>query len=93
VIISALPMPARRSTLVTWLVLTGCTVLSWSESSSGRPSIPVILVMLSLTAIKSALIIASYMEISRAPRWLQMLGGTWVVVVFGMLGYILCVAA
>ncbi|SKV16295.1 Uncharacterised protein [Mycobacteroides abscessus subsp. abscessus] len=49
--------------------------------------------MLSLTAIKSALIIASYMEISRAPRWLQMLCGTWVVVVFGMLGYILCVAA
>ncbi|BBB42072.1 hypothetical protein MASB_26380 [Mycobacteroides abscessus subsp. bolletii BD] len=50
-IISALSMPARRGTLVTWLVLTGCTVLSWSESSSGRPSIPVILIVLSLAAI------------------------------------------
>ncbi len=92
-IISALSMPARRGTLVTWLVLTGCTVLSWSESSSGRPSIPVILIVLSLAAIKSALIIASYMEIGRAPRWLQMLCGTWAVAVFGILAYVLCAAA
>jgi len=77
-------------TMLTWVVLAGCTVLSWAESSSGRPATPVVLVVLSLTAIKTVLIIASYMEISHAPRWLQAVCATWVAVVFAMLTYLLC---
>lgn len=90
--ISAIRTHTGRTALPTWLVLTACTVLSWSESPSGRPSHPVILIVLALTAIKVALIIASYMEISRAPRWLQTLCGAWIMAVFGILTYTLCAA-
>lgn len=91
-IISTLTTRMRGIALPVWLILTACTVLSWSESSPGRPTIPLILLVLSLTAIKVALIIASYMEISRAPRWLQTLCATWGIVVFGVLTYTLCAA-
>ncbi|TDZ45460.1 cytochrome C oxidase subunit IV family protein [Mycobacteroides franklinii] len=91
-IISTLTTRMRGVALPTWLILAGCTVLSWSESPAGRPSTLVILIVLSLTAIKVALIIASYMEISRAPRWLQTLCAAWGIVVFGILTYTLCAA-
>lgn len=76
-------------TVLTWLALTGCTMLSWAESSAGRPAASVVLVVLALTAVKVVLIIASYMEISHAPRWLQAVCGTWVAVVFTMLACLL----
>ncbi|AYM42485.1 hypothetical protein BKG83_21690 [Mycobacteroides chelonae] len=91
--ISSLHTRVGRTALPTWLALTVCTVLSWSESSPVRPSNAVILIVLSLTAVKAVLIIASYMEINRAPRWLQTLCGTWIIVVFAILTYTLCVAA
>ncbi|WP_078315899.1 cytochrome C oxidase subunit IV family protein [Mycobacterium sp. D16Q16] len=51
---------------------------------------PATLIILALTAIKVALIVASCMEINRAPRWLQMLCGAWTMAVFGILAYTLC---
>ncbi len=79
---SSTRVAADRAVSITWLVLVSCTVVSWTESPAGRPSPAVTLIILLLTMVKVALIMASFMEIAHAPRWLQALCGTWVGVVF-----------
>lgn len=80
--ISSIRTPADRQVRIAWLVLVGCTLVSWTGSEEGHPSRWLTLAVLALAAVKVVVIIGSYMEISRAPRWLQALCGTWVTLVF-----------
>ncbi len=72
----------NRQVTIAWLVLVGCTLLSWTGSEGGHAARWLTAAVLGLTAVKVVVIIGSYMEISRAPRWLQAVCGTWVVSVF-----------
>ena len=79
-----------RAIAVTWFALVLCTVVSWTESTTGQLGKSIVLVVLSLTAAKVVMIMVSYMEIAWAPRWLQALCGGWAAVVFIGLSVILC---
>lgn len=73
--------PQRRTT-ITWLVLVAITVLAWwlSPGRAGRhvePSIGITCVVIALSAVKVRLIIANFMEVRTAPRWLRRATDAW----------------
>ncbi|WP_280338915.1 hypothetical protein [Nocardia neocaledoniensis] len=66
---------------VVWLVLVAATVASWSERTTVTTAGAA--VILALTAGKVMLVIGSYMEVAKAPRWLVLACGFWTTAVFG----------
>lgn len=63
-----------------WAALVLATVGSWTESL--RAASPAAVV--GLAALKVALIVFCYMEVGRAPRWLKLVCGAWIGIVFGI---------
>lgn len=83
--------PSWASTTVVWVTLVALTLASWTDSTFATASAVTAVVVIGLSAIKVVLVVASYMEIAEAPRWLQALCGLWFVAVFGTIsvGYLL----
>ncbi|MHA3020608.1 cytochrome C oxidase subunit IV family protein [Mycobacterium sp. BMJ-28] len=83
--------PGWAPATVVWATLVALTLASWTDSTFARASILTTIIVIGLSAFKVVLVVASYMEIAAAPRWLQALCGLWMVVVFGTicLGYLL----
>lgn len=69
--------------ILVWLLLLGSTIAAWLESSA--LTLTALMIMTGLALLKVVLVIYSYMEIGSAVRWLQLLCGLWVVLVFGMI--------
>lgn len=77
-----------RAVTQTWLLLVAITVGSWwlapaQYSDTLRASVPITVLVLALTLIKSRLIIRQFMEVRTAPRWLKLATDGWLVVLFG----------
>ncbi len=77
-----------RAVTQTWLLLVAITVGSWwlapaQYSETLRASVPITVLVLALTLIKSRLIIRQFMEVRTAPRWLKLATDGWLVVLFG----------
>ena len=66
-----------------WIILLVSTITAWLESSSYQMIAIIITIILAL--IKVILVIYSYMEVVGAARWLQILCGLWILVVFGVI--------
>ncbi|HSW15111.1 MAG TPA: cytochrome C oxidase subunit IV family protein [Solimonas sp.] len=65
-----------------WTVLVAITQVSVLESA--RPASAYVLVAIAgLTALKVALVIFSYMEVSRAPLWLKAACVAWITIALG----------
>ncbi|OMC37375.1 prokaryotic cytochrome C oxidase subunit IV family protein [Mycobacterium sp. GA-1841] len=78
----------ERAVTQTWLVLVAITVGSWwlapaQYSSTLAASVPITVLVLALTLVKSRLIIRQFMEVRTAPRWLKLATDGWLVVLFG----------
>jgi len=69
--------------VVVWIVLLVSTVTAWLESSNHNMIADIITIILAL--IKVILVIYSYMEVVGAARWLQILCGLWMLIVFGVI--------
>ena len=76
---SAFVTQQLKLTLV-WVVLILSTIGSWVESVS--VSVIVTMLIISLALLKVVLVISYYMEVGRSARWLKLLCGTWVIMVF-----------
>ncbi len=75
----ALPVKIMR----VWAALVLATVGSWTESlRAASPAI--VAAVVGLAALKVALIVFCYMEVGRAPRWLKLVCGAWIGIVFGI---------
>ena len=69
--------------LLVWAVLMVTTLSSWLYAGShGALSEGVMVMLIGLVALKVGLILAFFMEIASAPRWLQALCSVWLIVVF-----------
>jgi cell division protein FtsW (lipid II flippase) len=66
-----------------WIILLVSTITAWLESSNYQMIAIIITIILAL--IKVILVIYSYMEVVGAARWLQILCGLWILVVFGVI--------
>lgn len=67
-----------------WAALVLATVGSWTESlRAASPAI--VAAVVGLAALKVALIVFCYMEVGRAPRWLKLVCGAWIGIVFGII--------
>jgi Prokaryotic Cytochrome C oxidase subunit IV len=72
-----------------WLILSGITVVSWllgRTSHDGHRVVsntPITVAVLVIGAIKARLIIREFMEVRRAPTWLQRFTDIWLVVFWG----------
>lgn len=83
---SARPATARAMMWV-WVGLTAITIGSWwlapaHFTDTVEPSTPVTALVLTLTLIKSRLIIQYFMEVRTAPRWLKRATDVWLAAVF-----------
>ncbi|MGV0837614.1 cytochrome C oxidase subunit IV family protein [Mycolicibacterium thermoresistibile] len=79
---------AARAMTWSWIVLTAITIGSWwlapaHFKTTVDPSVPITVLVLALTLIKSRLIIQYFMEVRTAPRWLKRSTDAWLAVVFG----------
>ncbi|WP_416040442.1 cytochrome C oxidase subunit IV family protein [Acinetobacter lactucae] len=66
-----------------WIILLVSTITAWHESSNYQMIAIIITIILAL--IKVILVIYSYMEVTGAARWLQILCGLWILIVFGVI--------
>lgn len=71
----------------TWLVLVAITVLAWwlaPGHSDGpvKPSLPITVTVIALSAIKARLIIRNFMEVRTAPVWLRRTTDAWLGVLW-----------
>jgi cell division protein FtsW (lipid II flippase) len=73
----------RLKAVAVWIILLVSTITAWHESSNYQMIAIIITIILAL--IKVILVIYSYMEVGGAARWLQILCGLWILVVFGVI--------
>jgi cytochrome c oxidase subunit IV len=77
-----------RLTIV-WAVLTMITVVSWLTARDGGAAhvvnATVTVVVLLIAAVKTHLVIWHFMEVRRAPPWLKITTGSWVIGLFALL--------
>lgn len=81
----------RVNPAIVWVALVALTLATWTDSTVSTASTATAAVVIALTLIKVLLVLGSYIEIARAPYWLQGLCGLWVVGVFAVIsaGYVL----
>lgn len=79
----------RHPLTFVWAVLTAVTVASWLTARDGgagyRLDATVTVVVLLIAAVKTQLVIWHFMEVRRAPVWLQVTTHAWLLAVFGAL--------
>lgn len=73
-------LPYRRIVAV-WAALIVLTMISWTEGGQAT-TLPVVALLLGITAIKATLVVYSFMEVAYAPSWLKALCAGWLGVVF-----------
>ncbi len=79
----------RNPLTIVWAFLTTVTVASSFISLGGgaahRINTTVTTAVLLIAAVKAQLVIRHFMEVRRAPRWLQLTTTGWVVALFALL--------
>lgn len=79
----------RSPLIFVWALLTLVTVASWQTARDGgeahQLNATVTVVVLTIAAVKSQLVIWHFMEVRRAPRWLQVTTTGWLLALFGLL--------
>ena len=73
-------VPSRRLIAV-WVVLMLSMLGSWVSLGSMAVTLATAIVI-ALALLKAMLVVAYYMEVADAPRWLKALCGTWIALVF-----------
>ncbi|MGH3968838.1 MAG: cytochrome C oxidase subunit IV family protein [Mycobacterium sp.] len=71
-----------------WLILSAITITAWwlgpAHARTGfAASVPITIAVLALALVKAHLIIANFMEVRTAPRWLRLFTGLWLVALWG----------
>jgi len=80
----------RGPLFYTWLCLVIATLLSWwlglehDSEPHHRANTAVTIAILLIAIIKCRFVIRSYMEVDRAPAWLQWTCDGWLLLNFGM---------
>lgn len=74
-----------------WGALLALTLATWTDSTVSTASTAstvtaAVVIVIALTLITVLLVLGSYIEITRAPYWLQGLCGLWAVAVFAVIG-------
>lgn len=79
----------RSPLTIVWAILTAVTLVSSFVSQDGGAAheidTTVTLVVLLIAAIKAYLVIQYFMEVRRAPLWLKVTTGGWVLGLFTLL--------
>lgn len=80
----------RRNPLIfVWALLTVVTVASWQTARDGGEAhhlnATVTVIVLSIAAIKTQLVIWHFMEVRHAPTWLKVTANGWLLGLFGLL--------
>ena len=79
----------RNPLTIVWAFLTTVTIVSWLTARDGGAAhvvnATVTVVVLLIAAVKTQLVIWHFMEVRRAPRWLQVTTGGWLVALFALL--------
>jgi hypothetical protein len=79
---------STRSITYAWLILSAITVLSWWLAPGQHPerhvdaSVPITVAVVVLGFIKGRMIIAYFMEVRTAPRWLKIASDAWLFVLW-----------
>ena len=65
-----------------WALLSALTVVSWVLAATRRfsPSTAVTIVVLSIAAVKTRIVIRQFMEVRVAPHWLRRATDAWLAV-------------
>jgi caa(3)-type oxidase subunit IV len=71
-----------------WLILSAITVAAWwlgpAHAQTGLvASVPITIAVLAMALVKARLIMAHFMEVRTAPRWLRMFTDIWLVALWG----------
>ncbi len=75
--------PARIITYV-WLFLCAITVLSWWLGHGDTiASVPITVAVIVIGAVKSRLILRTFMEVEHGPTWLKVSTDAWLVALWG----------
>lgn len=79
----------RSPLTIVWGLLTAVTIVSWLTARDGGSAhvlnATVTVVVLLIAAVKTLLVIWHFMEVKRAPRWLQVTTGSWAIILFALL--------
>jgi cytochrome c oxidase subunit IV len=79
----------RNPLTLVWAVLTLITVVSWLTARDGGAAhvvnAGVTVIVLTIAAVKTALVGWHFMEVRHAPRWLMVTTGSWLVGLFALL--------
>lgn len=79
----------RRNPLIfVWALLTVVTIASWQTARDGGEvhlNATVTVVVLSIAALKTQLVIWHFMEVRHAPTWLKVTMNGWLLALFGLL--------
>ena len=80
---------AARVMTWAWVALTAITIGSWwlapaHFKTTVDPSVPVTVLVLAFTLIKSRLVIRYFMEVRTAPRWLKVSTDAWLGALFAV---------
>ncbi|BBZ25778.1 hypothetical protein MMAD_00730 [Mycolicibacterium madagascariense] len=79
----------RCPLVIVWALLVAVTVVSWLTARDGGAAhvldATVTVVVLLIAATKTVLVMWHFMEIKRAPRWLQATTAGWAIAVFALL--------
>ncbi|GFG51177.1 prokaryotic cytochrome C oxidase subunit IV family protein [Mycolicibacterium agri] len=79
---------STRAITYAWVVLSAITVLSWWLAPGQHPerpvdpSVPITVAVVVLGFIKGRMIIAYFMEVRTAPRWLKIATDAWLFVLW-----------
>ena len=79
----------RSRVTIVWSLLVTVTVMSWLTARDGGAAhvvnATVTVVVLLIAAVKTPLVIWHFMEVRDAPRWLKVVMGSWVILLFALL--------
>ena len=70
----------RDPLVLTWLLLSLATLVSWWLGSTSGSALWVLLI----AVVKCRFVIWNYMEVRTAPRWLRFTCDAWLVLTFAM---------
>lgn len=81
-------MTATARLTYVWLILSAITIAAWwlgpAHARTGLvASAPITIAVLAMGLVKARLIIAHFMEVRTAPRWLRLFTDSWLVVLWG----------
>ncbi|MGH3678617.1 MAG: cytochrome C oxidase subunit IV family protein [Mycobacterium sp.] len=71
-----------RVTTFAWVILSVLTLTSYWLGPAPVASVGITIAVLALALVKSRLVIQYFMEVRRAPKWLQVSTDAWLIVLF-----------